>query len=371
MITGLDTGGAEMMLCKLLSATREHLEHQVVSLQAPGTVAGAIARLGIPIHSLGIRRSLPNPLRTLLVVGTARRFRPDVIQGWMYHGNLVATLAAAALPKRPMLAWNIRQTLYDLAYERPLTATAVRIGALVSSVPDRIVYNSSLSRQQHEAFGYRREKGETIGNGFDCEVFHPDEDARQTVRRELGVANDVVLIGLVARYHPMKDHANFLRAAAQVAAQEPKTAFVLMGEGTNEKQAALTRLISEMGLGDRVHLLGERTDVARVTAALDIACSASAWGEGFSNTVAEAMATGVPAVVTDIGDNPLVVGATGVVVPARDPTALATAVTALVRDKELRLRLGEAARQRIQREFSLAAIARKYVDVYTGAVAHP
>jgi glycosyltransferase involved in cell wall biosynthesis len=364
VITGLDTGGAEWMLWKLLSATRDRMQHEVVSLQPAGKVGPAIAALGVPVQSLGIRRRMPNPLRAALVARVTRTFRPNVVQGWMYHGNLVATLATVCARERPRLAWNIRQTLYDVAKERPLTAAAIRAGALTSHMPDTILYNSQVSREQHEGFGYRRRSGAIIRNGVDCQVFRPDGEARQRVRDELGIAKDAVLVGLVARYHPMKDHANFLRAAAELARESPGVRFVLMGEGVTWQQPSLARLISELQLRDRVSLLGERLDVPRLTAALDLACSSSAWGEGFSNAVAEAMACGIPVVVTDIGASSFIAGAGGAVVPARDPVALAAAITQLLRDEGMRQRMGLAARCRIETEFSLPVIARQYEDIY-------
>ena len=142
-----------------------------------------------------------------------RESGPDLIQGWMYHGNLMATIASAASHGRVPVLWNIRQTIYDLGRERRLTAVVIRQGARLSRYPAAIVYNSITSAEQHEAIGYRTDKRVILPNGFDCEMFHPDPEARSSLRKELGLPVDSVLIGLIARYHPMKDHAGFLKAA--------------------------------------------------------------------------------------------------------------------------------------------------------------
>jgi len=362
VITGLATGGAEMMLLKLLSANRAS-QSIVVSLTDKGTIGPHIAQLGIPVHALGLRRSMPNPFRIMAIRKLLRDFQPQIIQGWMYHGNLMASVAAYRSGK-PVL-WNIRQSVYDLTQERRLTAWMIRVGASFSRRPAAIIYNSQTSARQHEAIGYDDTKRVLIPNGFDCEVFRPDEDARQAVRQELGIGNSAVLVGLIARYHPMKDHASFLHAAGLVAKAHPSVFFLLAGNGVTVEQPALLKIISEHQLPGRVFLLGERSDMPRLTAALDILCSSS-WAEAFSNTIGEAMACAVPCVVTDVGESASIVADTGLVVPPRTPQALAEAISQLIEAGSGRMRqLGEAARGRIEREFSLPVIAQCYERLYS------
>ena len=370
VITGLTTGGAETMLLKLLSAASGKMEHMVVSLGDEGTIGPRIAALGVPVHCLGLKRNAPNPFRALAIMPLARRIAPQLIQGWMYHGNLMASMAASALrksesrPKVPVL-WNIRQTVYDLRRERWLTAKFIRLGARLSARSAAIIYNSQTSATQHEDLGYRAEKRVIIPNGFDCQVLRPDDAARKAVRAELGVAEDNILIGLVARYHPMKDHAGFLRAAAIVAQDHPQVRFALAGSGVIAKQSELAEELKQNGLHDRVTLLGERSDIPRLNNAFEISCSASAWGEGFSNSIGEAMACGVPCAVTDVGDSGYLVGATGLVVPPSEPQALANAIVRLIdMGSAGRRQLGAKARNRIEAEFSLSAIVERYENLY-------
>jgi len=379
VITGLSTGGAETMLLKLLSAASGSMEHAVVSLGDEGTIGPRIAALGVPVHCLGLKRNAPNPFRALSIQSLAQRIDPQLIQGWMYHGNLMASVAALALRNRaqkntlqekapdvkPPVIWNIRQTVYDLRNERWLTARFIRLGARMSHCPATIIYNSQTSAGQHEALGYRAEKRVIIPNGFDCQALRPDEAARKAVRTELGIADDTVVIGLVARYHPMKDHAGFLRAAGAVARACPQTKFVLAGTGVSSKQSELAEAVRQNGLQDHVILLDERSDIPGLNNAFDIACSASAWGEGFSNSIGEAMACGIPCAVTDVGDSAYLVGKTGWVAPPREPQALANAIMQLIgMGRAGRWQLGTKARNRIETEFSLPAIVRRYEDLY-------
>jgi glycosyltransferase involved in cell wall biosynthesis len=370
VITGLSTGGAETMLLKLVSAASGSMEHVVVSLGDEGTIGPRIAALRFPVHCLRLQRNAPNPFKALSILSLARRIDPQLIQGWMYHGNLMASLAAQALRKtepgkKPPVIWNIRQTVYDLRNERWLTAKLIRLGARLSARPDAIIYNSQTSARQHESLGYRAEKRAIIPNGFDCQTLRPDEAERKAVRAELGIADDTVLIGLVARYHPMKDHIGFLRAAGMVVRSHPQAKFALAGTGVSSRQSELVEALKQNGLQDRAILLGERSDISRLNNAFDIACSASAWGEGFSNSIGEAMACDVPCAVTDVGDSAYLIGNTGFVAPPRDPDALANAISRLI---EMgcagRRQLGASARNRIETEFSLPAIVRRYEDLY-------
>jgi glycosyltransferase involved in cell wall biosynthesis len=365
VITGLSTGGAETMLLKLLSAASGSMEHVVVSLGEEGTIGPRIAALGVPVHCLGLRRNAPNPFRALSILPLARRIGPQLIQGWMYHGNLMASMAALALRHKPPVLWNIRQTVYDLRRERWLTAKFIRLGARLSSRPAAIIYNSQTSATQHESLGYGAEKRVIIPNGFDYQLLRPDEAARKAVRTELGIADNTVLVGLVARYHPMKDHVGFLQAAAMIARSYPQTRFVLAGAGVSSTQPELVKAIQQNELWDCVMLLGERSDIPRLNNAFDIGCSASAWGEGFSNSIGEAMACGVPCAVTDVGDSAYIVADTGLVSPPRAPEALAKAIAGLIEiGRSGRQQLGTKARQRIETEFSLPAIVRRYEGLY-------
>lgn len=371
VITGLNTGGAEMMLFKLLSHGRSGaLGAQVVSLMGGGPMRERIQSAGIVIESLNMRRGVPSFAALRRLWGIMHRMRPDIIQGWMYHGNLAASIASWFCKGKIPAVWNVRQSLYDLKHERPLTRWMIRINALLSPHVDAIIYNSHTSARQHEAFGFDASLTRVIPNGFDTSVFQPDTHARIGIRHELGLSDNQLLIGLIGRFHPMKDHRTFLNAAALLVREFPEVHFLLAGSEVDTDNLFLTAMITELGLGERVLLLGERKDIPQLNAALDIASSASAWGEGFANVVGEAMSCGVPCVVTDVGDSAFIVGDTGKLVPPGDPEKLAMAwknVIALGRDE--RQALGMLARQRIIDNFSLGVVVKQYEDLYESLIA--
>ena len=364
IINGLDTGGAEMMLYKLLSATdRSQFESAVISLRDRGTLGEQIEALGVPVHTVGMARGRPTPARRFLRL--ARRLEPDLIQGWMYQANLAAWLAGHWPGSRVPVLWNIRHSVDDLRVEKWRTAALIRVGARLSSYPEAIVYNARASARQHAGLGYAMDRQRVIPNGFDCERFRPRAAARSDLRQSLGLALETLLVGLVARHHPMKDHATFLRAAALLAADRPAVHFVLVGRDVSDGNAALKQQIQAAGLEARVNLLGERAGIEEIMAGLDIFTLTSAWGEGFPNVVGEAMACGTPCVVTDVGDAAWIVGGTGAVVPRRDPEALARAWRAMVElGPEGRARLGQVGRQRVQMHFALPHIVAQYETLH-------
>ncbi len=371
VITDLQTGGAEMMLLKLVAACFPRWQEVVVSLGQQGTIGPRIAQIGVPVHALGFQRSFPNPLRFFPLVSLMRRFRPQLIVGWMYHGNVAASLAARASGARAPVFWNILGSLYDIRSERWLTARLIHLGVPLSRHTASIVYNSQTSALQHEALGYQRDKRIVIPTGFDCRQFHPNDEARRRVRAELGIGKETVVVGLIARYHPMKDHIGFFKAASLVVKKHPGVRFVLAGKGITMDEPALRRSIEENQIKDHTLLLGERADMPELTASFDVACSASVWGEGSSNAVGEAMACGVPCVVTDVGDSALLVGDTGLSVPAMDPQAFAAALNQLVETgSAYRRELGQAARTRVETKFNLSSIAERYEDLYRQHLPH-
>ena len=366
VINGLSIGGAEMMLYKLLSRTsRERFEPVVISLMGQGALGARIEALGVPVHAMGMKPGMPTPGATWRLIRLVRRLKPDLIQGWMYHGNLAALLAGTFAPGPVPVLWNIRRSLYSLDHDKPLTAIITKLGARLSGLPVKILYNSKVGAIQHRDFGYRPDKTLVIPNGFDTELFVPSTEARGSVRLELDLAENTVLIGLIGSYSPRKDHTNFLRAAALLLKSRPDIHFILSGRGVAWENQALGELVRSLGITERVHLLGERHDIPRLTAALDIASSSSAFDEGFPNVVGEAMSCGVPCVVTDVGDSAWIVEETGLVVPPRNSEALCTAWLELIEmGTAARRNLGMRARQRIKEQFSIEKIVQQYERVY-------
>ena len=365
IITGLDAGGAETTLLRLLGKLdRNRFDCEVISLTDTGRLGREIEALEVPVRALGMRGFAPNPFHVLRLARYLRDAEPDVVQTWMYHANLIGGVASILAGNPPML-WSIRQTNVDLKSIKVRTYFVVRLGAWLSRhIPRAIVCNSEAGRRAHVALGYDASKFVLIPNGFDVDVFRPDDDARRAVRKELQLNPEAVLIGHIARFDPQKDHETFARAAGLVLRDHPEVQFLLCGPGVETGNRRLAGWLAEANVSDNCHLLGMRSEIARLTAALDIAASSS-FGEGFANAIGEAMACGVPCVVTDAGDSAVIVSETGRVVAPRDPSALAAALSQLIDAGSVkRAELGRAARQRVADRYSLPQAVRRHEELY-------
>ena len=367
LITGLDLAGSQMMLVNLLrNMNRKRFESVVVSLQDGGPRRSELEAMGIPVFSLGVGRGVPNPLGLIRLLRLLRSERPDVLQSWLYHADLLG-LVAARMSRVPVCAWNIRTSEMDMTRYSPVSRLVLSSLSWLSGYPDVVVVNSEAGRKLHESLNFRPRRWKLIRNGFDLDRFRPDSGARVRLRQQIG-AQDSFLIGLVARFDPMKDHRTFLEAAARLRKADVR--FVLAGGGIDKDNQTLIALIHDLGLSGSVDLLGEREDIEAVIAGMDI-LSLSSTAEGFPNCIGEAMASGVPGVTTDVGDAAILVGDTGRVVPIRDPEALADAWGQLYEmSAEARVELGLSARRRIEASFSLASIARQYEELYEGLVSN-
>lgn len=365
VITGLDMGGAETMLFRLLQhVDRTRFDNQVISLIHAGIVGDQIRTLDIPVSSLGMRSGRFSLRAIMRLTNFIRRERPDIIQTWMYHSDLMGGMAGF-LTGTPVV-WGIHNTALDPGLVKTNTIWVVNLNSRFSRwLPKQIITCSEAAKKVHQDIGYSSRKMVVIPNGFDLGVFKPDPAARISLRQELSLPPETHMIGLVARFDPLKDHHTFVRAAGHFHQVHPEAHFILCGEGVSDQNNAMNEWIESAGVRANCHLMGRRNDIPRIMAGLDINTLSSV-GEAFPNVLGEAMACGIPCVTTDVGDAAEIIGDTGVVVPPKDPNALADGWDKLlILEPEQRSQLGERARQRIQQNYGIVQITRRYEDVYT------
>lgn len=365
IINSFEFGGAEAMLCNLLlRSDRKRFDLHVVSLIDDLRVAGPIIEAGIPLQTMGMRPGVPSPGAVIRLIRYLRRLQPDVIQTWMDHSNLIGGIAGR-FGRGARIVWGIHHSNHVPGVAKRTTLMTVSACAKLSSiVPSRIVCCSKTAAKMYAARGFAQDRMTVIPNGFDTDRFRPDPLASGEVRNELGLPPESTLIGLVARYDPVKDHATFLQAAGLLHRRSPDVHFLLCGDKVDKTNAALDEQINALGLQQVCHLLGPRRDVARIFAGLDIATSSSI-SEAFPLAIGEAMSCGVPCVATDVGDSAMMIGASGKIVPPRDPSALADGWQALLAlDSGARAAIGAAARNRVREMFDLDAVTRRYESLY-------
>jgi glycosyltransferase involved in cell wall biosynthesis len=363
LITDLDTGGAERSLVNLVSAMdRSEFDNEVVTLLKPGPMAQALAQTGIPVTSMGIDRRQPNPAVLLSLVKYLRAKKPMILQTWLYHADLLGT-AAAIFARPDYLLWNVRCTEIGKQPSMPRSTRFLpRFLALLSRRPDAIIINSQQGQRDHDQIGYRPKQWINIPNGVDLERFVPRQSERAELRVRIGLPADATVIGLVARYHPMKDVESFLQAASLFQQRHANAKFVLCGDGLTSANGKLAALIGTLNLGNRVVLLGPRPDIELIYPALDALTLCSIYGEGFPNVLCEAMACDVPCVATDVGDSAEIIGDSRLIVPRQDPQALMR-VWRMLLDKGPHLAL-EGWRSRIAARYSLGRMCAHYESLY-------
>lgn len=353
-----------MMLYKLLQHNPRLRQSLVITLIPGGEMASRIQMLGVRVESLNMQRRSLNILSVWHLWRLLRTEKFELVSTWMYHADFFGGIAAR-MANIPVL-WNIRNSDLDTSKTKWTTRALVNLcGKLSRVVPERIISCSAVARDIHVDLGYQRKKFQIIPNGFDLQGFKPDREARNSVRSELGVPTDAHLVGVVARFDPQKNHVGFLEAVQQIARVRPNVHFVLVGAGVSWENKILRQKIEDSGLRARLHLLGPRTDIARLMASFDVLVSSSLYGEAFPNVLGEAMACGVPCVATNAGDSAYIVGDTGKVVPVGDMHALAGAVVdVLSMSSAERTAAGNRARARVEELFEIGRIAKEYERVF-------
>jgi glycosyltransferase involved in cell wall biosynthesis len=372
VITDLHTGGAETMLYKLLAKMdRQRFSAEVVSLSSGGDVRQMIETIDIPVRSLDMPASVAAAPAGLWQLRAILRAQPRaVVQSWMYHADLLGGLAARSCGLRVL--WDLQAGHLEPSTTRRTTLLTIKLCAALSGrVPAQIICCGHTPRQIHINLGYDPDRIVVIPNGVDVSRFKPDSSARLEVRRELGLPDDARLIGMAARFDPQKDHRNLIQATGRLTgAHRIDAHVVLFGKDLTPGNQELAEVIRAAGYSLNIHLLGQRSDPARLLAACDLSCLSSAYGEGLPNAVLEAMACGVPCVVTDVGDSGWAVGDTGRVVPPRSPEVLAAALAELLSlPADERQRLGDAARARVSEHFEIGAIVDRYHALYEAVAA--
>ncbi len=353
IITGLNSGGAERMLTRIVTADIGQ-KQTVISLMNEGVYGAEIKAAGIAVHCLKLDMKLPNPLILLRLAYLLKKLRPDVVMTWLYHADLLGLVAAKlAGINKDKIIWNIRCSDMDLSHRGLITQWILKALIKLSATPRAVATNSLAGQKHHKKLGYNPKRWIYLPNGVDTNAWSPNADRRIAVRTELGVDDNQILIGLVARVDPVKNHDGFLKAAVQVSARYPDARFLLVGDG-------VFNLTIPPELENCLYRYSYRVDIPDIMRALDlhVLCSHS---EGFPNVLCEAMACGTPCLVTDAGDAAEIIGKTGIIVPVADTEALAAGILSYLSETtEQRSERGAAARARALDHYTIERVYQAY-----------
>ena len=355
IITGLETGGAERSLYNLLtSELNGKIKNHVISLMTEGFYGPLLKKKNVHLKCLNLNRGQINFSSLKSLYEVLKHQEPDIIQGWMYHGNLAALLGTFMVKKKTKLFWNIRLSLEAISQMKFKTRLAIKLGSLLSNKTNAIIYNSYRSLFQHREIGYSSKNDFYIPNGFDVEKWKPDENIKHKIRSFLKIPNDTKVIGYVGRGEPQKDLPNLFKAFDIVKKKHPDVILITIGK--NLKQYASNT--------DKIIFLGQRSDVDKFMKSFDLLCLSSK-AEGFPNVIGEAMLSEVPCLSTDVGDAKKIISETGWVVPVNNPEAFANCLDNVLKMplNELK-KYGKSARKKIIKNYDINFVKNEYISLY-------
>lgn len=354
------------MLVRLLSVFRKDpdIEHAVLILGHGNDFNNDLKEMGVHVYTLQTRSFIPTPLYLFRLRQIVKKLKPAAIHAWMYHANMAAYHAQAGCP----IVFSVHNTLDALNHEKWATRVVLRYGARLSRHANAVVYCSEKGRIQHELIGYDASHSIFIPNGVDTHVFRPNPEAGKHVRDMLGLKKHSKLFGQVARFHHIKNQTGLIKAFAGLTARSSSAELILIGKGCDHNNKLLVDLVSDHGIGNRVHLLGGRNDVEKILPGLDFLVSPSL-SEAFPVAIAEAMACGLTCIATDVGDTAVLLEDTGVVVPRNDNAALTHAMQEMeTLPENRRIEMGMKARKLIQQKYSIDIVASMYHTLYLSLI---
>lgn len=361
IITGLEVGGAESMLKRLLLSDPDSKNTAlIISLSGLGVLGKQLVQLDYQVHAFHFQKLSSLIKDFCALVKLIKVNRPAIVQTWMYHADFFGGLAAR-MAGCHRVVWGIRTTFIPPDSKR--TFWLMRLCALLSYlVPKKIICVAEAAKKIHVAYGYQSKKIHVIPNGFDFSCFDVQQVDTMKIRNELGLSAEDLVIGCVGRMHLDKGQDLFISATALL--EKKRMYFILVGRGCDTANNELMKQIDSYGLRDSFILLGERHDIPECLSALDIFCMPSRT-EGFPNGLGEAMCMGLPCVATRVGDTEVLTGETVELVAPDDPIALAAGLTKLINmHPDDRYHSGMRAASRVRDQFSIDKTRTRFYDLY-------
>jgi glycosyltransferase involved in cell wall biosynthesis len=360
----LDYGGSERQLVELASGlTARGHEVRVGVFYPGGPLEKLLVERSIPVHHFR-KKGRYETIRFLLRIRNwLRSFSPEIVHGYLIAPNLATAILKPFLrPAR--IVWGVRASFIDFDRYPRHEKWSFQAGRFFCRSADLVVVNSRAGYRHHIESGYPESRLRIVPNGVDTDTFRPDPEERDALRREWNIDRSVKLIGMVGRIDPMKGHERFLETAATLSEREP-VRFVCIGSGPEGCERKMKSRAGELGLDGRLFWVPFRAGMVPVYNALDLLVSCST-GEGFPNVVAEAMACGTPAVVTDVGDSAEIVDGLGAVVHPGDPSEMAEVWRQVLNDPPEPALL----RRSIQERYSLDRMVEETERLLLGLIDH-
>ena len=366
IITGLGRGGAETLLYQFCKYDKES-EHIVVSLSGSQDYEKKLKQIDIQVHTLNFSNSKINFLGLIKLYKLIRQVKPDIIQTWMIHADMIGGLLARFAGIKNIF-WGVHHTNLIEGSSKKMTMLIIKINSILSYfIPRKIIYCAKNSKEVQESIGFQSSKGVVINNGYNIDTFSNSSFLNNKFLNEFNFPVDTFVIGHVGSYSPLKDQISLIEAFSILKQKQFNFEVVLVGTNLDNNNHDLVSLLDKKDLNNHVHLLGRRDDIPTIMNGIDIFVLSSI-SEAFPNVLNEAMACATPCVTTDVGDAAIIVGNTGWVVPKKNPSALMESILEAVDEKKFHniawLQRKDACRKRIVENFSLEEMIKKYKKVW-------
>ena len=365
IITSLLDGGAEGVLYRLCTNDTTN-EHMVISLRGKGKYGELLTNQGVKVLTLNMKPKEFSIFAFVKLIKILKNENADIIQTWLYHADFFGGIAARLAGKKNLI-WNIRHSDFNKKYTKTSLIILIKILSKLSYfLPKKIISCSKNSIKLHTNIGYQSNKMNYVPNGYDLQMFKPNPKKKLLIKNKFNIKNRFTLLGNIARFHPQKDHVNLLRALSIVKKNKIPFKCILVGFGIEKKNKILNNLIQKFNLKNELILLGQQNKINVIMNEIDVNILASGYGEAFPNVVAEAMASGTPCVVTDVGDSSLIVGDTGWVTKTSNSEELANNIKkAINKSKSKKWNyLCLKARKRIVKKFSIKKMIVSYNKIW-------
>jgi glycosyltransferase involved in cell wall biosynthesis len=367
IISGLNNGGAERSLFNLCnSSLKNHFKQIVLCLGKEGIYGYKLEEIGVKVYYIDFK-SRKKIIRLIIFLKICKKINPDIIQGWMTHGNFFSLIAFTYLSFKPRLFWNIRQTFYNLKHEVFFTRILLLVSSFFSKVPQKIICNSNLAKRQLSGFGYNSESFVFIPNGFDLDFWKKDTAFRIKTREQVGIKGQGFVIGYVGRFHEMKNINSLLNAFSYLSAKYPNLYLMIIGHDASEYSADMLKFVNSISV-DKIKILGSKDDIHKYYSCFDLFVLCSAWGEGFPNVLGEAMSCELCCISTNVGEAPALLQDVGFIIPVDDLDALVSKITNCIENLEMTKNMGILARNKIVKTYSLQNTVNQYINLYNDKI---
>ena len=366
IISGLQVGGAERSLFNICnSSLNDNFKQYVICLGNKGYYSQKIEEIGLEIYHINFNswHFVKSLIRFITVL---KKISPNIIQGWMNHGNFASILALFILNFKPIIYWNIRQSFYKNKNDLFYTKFLFLFNIFFSRIPKKIIINSNISKIQLQNFGFHIDSFKFIPNGFDSNYWVRDLSFRKLKRENLGIENLDFLIGYVGRYHPMKNIILLLKAFEIISINFPNSKLVIIGHKENDFNK-FEKLIFDRIPNNQIILLNQKNNINKYYSIFDLftLCSVS---EGFPNVLGEAMSCELCCISTNVGEASALLQEVGFIIPVDDLDALVREITNCIENLEITKNMGGGARNKIIKSYSLQNTVNQYFNLYNGKV---